>query len=142
MTMYAIGRWIGAHVIESGKVKFLPPEQVQKVEGWFRRYGYGVVVANRFLAGTRAVVSFFAGMSCLPIVTSVALSFVSALIWNLILVQAGLALGSNWERIIIYLDAYGKTVTSVVVLVTLGYIAYRVFAPKPKGDAPTGGSST
>jgi membrane protein DedA with SNARE-associated domain len=81
-------------------------------------------------------------MSCLPIVTSVALSFVSALIWNLILVQAGLALGSNWERIIIYLDAYGKTVTSVVVLVTLGYIAYRVFAPKPKGDAPTGGSST
>lgn len=142
MSMYAIGRWIGVHVIESGKVKFLPPDQVKKVEGWFRRYGYGVVVANRFLAGTRAVVSFFAGMSKLPILTSVALSFVSALIWNMILVQAGLALGSNWERIIIYLDAYGKTVTSVVVIVTLGYIAYRVFGPKSKNSTPTKGSPT
>ncbi|MCU0452164.1 MAG: DedA family protein [Bacteroidetes bacterium] len=130
MTMYAIGRWIGIHLLESGKVKFLPPDQVRRVEGWFRQYGYGVVVANRFLAGTRAVVSFFAGMSRLPIVPSVGLSFASALVWNFILVQAGLALGSNWERIIIYLDAYGKTVTSVVVVVTLGYIAYRVFGPK------------
>lgn len=141
MTMYAIGRWIGSHVLESGKVKFLPPEQVKKVEGWFRRYGYGVVVANRFLAGTRAVVSFFAGMSQLPILTSVALSFVSALIWNMILVQAGLALGSNWEQIIIYLDAYGKTVTTVVVIVTLGYIAYRVFGPKPKNGTSSKGPS-
>lgn len=141
MTMYSIGRWIGIHLLESGKVKFLPPEQVKKVEGWFRQYGYGVVVANRFLAGTRAVVSFFAGMSKLPIVTSVALSFVSALVWNLILVQAGLALGTNWERIITYLDAYGKTVTSIVVIVTLGYIAYRVFGPKSKNDTSTKGPS-
>lgn len=142
MTMYAIGRWIGIHVLESGKVRFLPPDQVKKVEGWFRRYGYGVVVANRFLAGTRAVVSFFAGMSRLPVFTSVVLSFVSALVWNLILVQAGLALGTNWERIIIYLDAYGKTVTSIVVIVTLGYIAYRVFGRRSKNSTPTKGSST
>jgi membrane protein DedA with SNARE-associated domain len=137
MTMYSIGRWIGVHVLESGKVRFLPPEQVKKVEGWFRQYGYGVVVANRFLAGTRAVVSFFAGMSKLPILTSVVLSFVSAFIWNVILVQAGLALGTNWEQIIIYLDAYGKTVTSVVVIATLAYIAYRVFGPKSKNGGPT-----
>ncbi len=135
MVMYAIGRWIGGHVLESGKVRFLPPDQVKKVEGWFQRYGYGVVVANRFLAGTRAVVSFFAGMSRLPIATSVILSFLSALVWNFILVQAGLALGENWERIIFYLDAYGKTVTSIVVVLAVGYIAYRAFGSRTRNGS-------
>lgn len=141
MAMYAIGRWIGGHVLESGKVRFIPPEQVKRVEGWFQRYGYGVVIANRFLAGTRAVVSFFAGMSRLPIVTSVLLSFVSALVWNFILVQSGLALGANWEQIIFYLDAYGKTVTSIVVVALLGYLAYRAFGPKARNGSRKEGPS-
>ncbi len=142
MAMYGIGVWIGGHILETGKVKFLPPDQVRKVEGWFRRYGYGVVVVNRFLAGTRAVVSFFAGVSRLPIGICIGLSFASALLWNFLLVQAGQALGANWERIILYLDAYGKTVTTIVVVGILAYIGYWAFGPRsrkesrgPKGDA-------
>jgi membrane protein DedA with SNARE-associated domain len=132
MTMYGIGHWVGAHVLETGRIRFLPPEQVRTVEMWFQRYGYGVVVANRFLAGTRAVVSFFAGMSRLPILLCVGLSFVSAAVWNLLLVEAGHALGSNWEQIILYLDAYGKTVTSIVVVAALGYLAFRVFGQRSR----------
>ncbi len=142
MAMYGIGLWTGRHILETGKIKFLPPEQVRKVEGWFRTYGYWVVIVNRFLAGTRAVVSFFSGMSRLPIGICIGLSFASALLWNFLLVQAGKALGANWEQIIVYLDAYGKTVTSIVVIGILATIAYWAFGPKsrkasngPKGDA-------
>jgi membrane protein DedA with SNARE-associated domain len=135
MVMYGIGHWIGGHLLETGKIKFLPPEQVRRVEGWFQQYGYGVVVANRFLAGTRAVVSFFAGMSRLPMAICVGLSFASAAVWNFLLVEAGSALGSNWERIVLYLDAYGKTVTSIVVVAVLAYIGYRVFGPRSKASS-------
>ncbi len=116
MTMYKIGDWIGDHILEAGKIKFIPVESVRRVEEWFRRYGYGVIVANRFLAGTRAVVSFFAGLSELSLWKTTVLSFVSALIWNSLLLFAGKTLGDNWSIIIVYLEAYSKVVTTIVIL--------------------------
>ena len=128
MAMYKIGYWFGHKILEQGKIAFIPVESVKKVEAWFVRYGYGMIVANRFLAGTRAVVSFFAGMSELGLAKTSVLSFVSALVWNGILLGAGLSLGSNWQKIGFHLATYSKIVTALVVgilliiLVRLWYI--------------------
>jgi len=116
MTMYKLGDWFGDKILEKGRIKFIPLDSVHKVEKWFKKYGYWVVVANRFLAGTRAVVSFFAGMSELPILNATALSCVSALAWNFILLYAGKELGENWRSILIYLQAYGQTITIVAIV--------------------------
>ncbi|HEY6437898.1 MAG TPA: DedA family protein, partial [Ignavibacteriaceae bacterium] len=59
--MFYIGSTIDKKIIHSGKIKFIPRESLDKVEIWFKKYGYFVVVANRFMPGTRAVISFFAG---------------------------------------------------------------------------------
>ncbi|MBI3111836.1 MAG: VTT domain-containing protein, partial [Ignavibacteriales bacterium] len=45
MTMYKIGDWFGDHILETGKLRFIPRESVHRVEGWFRKYGYLVVIA-------------------------------------------------------------------------------------------------
>ncbi|MBI2618695.1 MAG: DedA family protein [Ignavibacteriales bacterium] len=119
MSMYKIGDWVGDRIIETGKIKFIPVESVRKVEEWFRRYGYAVIVVNRFLAGTRAVVSFFAGLSELSLWKTTVLSFVSALVWNTILLFAGKTLGSNWSAILFYLETYSKSVTAIVILALL-----------------------
>ena len=116
MTMYKIGDWFGDKILEKGKITFIPLDSVHKVEQWFKEYGYWVVVANRFLAGTRAVVSFFAGMSELPILNATVLSFLSALAWNFILLYAGKELGKNWRSILIYLQAYGLTITIAAIV--------------------------
>jgi membrane protein DedA with SNARE-associated domain len=123
ITMYEIGDWFGDKILETGKLKFVPVESVKKVEAWFQVYGYWIVVANRFLAGTRAVVSFFAGISELSLVKASILSFVSALAWNFLLLLAGKTLGENWQNIMYYLEAYSKTVTSILALVAIAYIA-------------------
>jgi membrane protein DedA with SNARE-associated domain len=78
-----------------------------------------VIVANRFLAGTRAVVSFFAGMSEMKFPITLALCAVSALAWNAILVGGGYVLGSNWQNIEVYLSTYSQIVTGIVILVAL-----------------------
>ena len=119
ITMYKIGDWFGDHILETGKLRFIPRESVHKVEGWFRKYGYFVVIANRFLAGTRAVVSFFAGMSELSLPVSVLLSFISALIWNFILLSTGRAVGENWRQIGGYLETYSTIVTSLIALTAI-----------------------
>ncbi len=115
MTMYKIGDWFGLSIIEKKKIKFLPIESVHKVEDWFRRYGYWLIVVNRFLSGTRAVVGFFAGMAEVKFIPTAILCFISALIWNGILIYAGTLVGANWQSIGIYLSTYSQIVTTLVV---------------------------
>ena len=127
ITMYKIGDWFGDKILETGKIKFIPVESVRKVEKWFKIYGYWIVVANRFLAGTRAVVSFFAGIAELSLVRASVLSFLSAFAWNFILLFAGKKLGENWQNIMYYLEAYSKGVTSVLAIIAIAYIAHLLY---------------
>ncbi|HAL57531.1 MAG TPA: DedA family protein [Bacteroidetes bacterium] len=127
MSMYKIGDWFGDKILETGRIKFIPRESVHKVEAWFRRYGYLVIIANRFLAGTRAVVSFFAGMSELSLWKTTLLSFASALLWNFILLYAGQRLGQNWREIGFYLETYSKTITFILIVLALVFAARYVY---------------
>ncbi len=112
MTMYKVGEWFGESIIEKDKWKFIPRAQIHLVESWFRKYGNWLIVANRFLSGTRAVISVFAGLSELNLKTTTALSFFSSLLWNGILVSAGMLLGKNWSLIGLYLVTYSQFVTA------------------------------
>jgi len=115
VSMYMIGRWFGNHILKTGKLKFIPASGVRKVELWFQKWGVWVIVANRFLSGTRAVVSFFAGMSGLQLSVTVPLCAVSALVWNGLLLYSGYLLGQHWQIIGQYLATYSKIITSVLV---------------------------
>jgi len=122
VVMYKVGDWFGLKILETGKLPFIPTAKVHKVERWFRKYGYFLIVANRFLSGTRAIVSFFAGMSELPLMTTTILSFVSALIWNFLLLYAGMKLGENWQVIGSYLAGYSRVVTALLVVVIMVFL--------------------
>lgn len=126
VVMYKIGDWFGDRILETGKIRFIPISAVKKVEEWFARYGYWLIVINRFLAGTRAVVSFFAGMSGLDLFKTIALSFVSSLVWNTILVTAGYVVGSNWQVIVAYISTYSQIITGAILTIAL-YFTVRFF---------------
>jgi membrane protein DedA with SNARE-associated domain len=132
VVMYKIGDWFGDTILEKGKIKFIPVDAVMKVEAWFKRYGYWLIVANRFLAGTRAAVSFFAGMSELDLAKTTGLSLVSALVWNAILVSAGWYLGQHWEKIGFYLNTYSEIVTGILIVVAF-VLVIRYFYNKNNG---------
>jgi membrane protein DedA with SNARE-associated domain len=134
VVMYKIGDWFGVHILESGRISFIPVESVKKAEAWFLKYGYWVIVANRFLAGTRAVVSFFAGMSELNLGKTTVLCFLSALLWNAILITAGYYLGQNWERIGFYIVSYSRIVSLIVLAIAL-FLVGRYYLKK-KGSPP------
>ena len=123
ITMYKVGDWFGIRILEAGKIRYIPLDKVHKVEMWFKRYGYWIVIANRFLAGTRAVISFFTGMSELSLWRTTVLSFLSSLLWNFILLFAGRKLGQNWQTISFYLVTYGKVVTIILIVVAFIFIS-------------------
>jgi len=124
LSMYKIGNWFGIKVVEERKLKFISLSKIHKVEEWFNIYGYGIIIANRFLAGTRAVVSFFAGMSQLSLMKTTLLSFLSAAAWNFILLYSGKKLGENWRIIAEYLKTYGMIISFVIIICIISYFIY------------------
>ncbi len=123
VVVYFIGRWFGRTILEAGRIKFIQPALLHRVEHWFARYGYWIIVGNRFLAGTRAVVSFFAGISSLRLFKTALLSFLGSLLWYAILLYAGYSLGQHWEKVGFYLKTYSELVTAIVVVVLIFLVA-------------------
>ena len=132
--MFYIGSTVDKKVIHSGRFKYIPVDAIEKVEIWFRKYGYFIIVANRFMPGTRAVISFFAGMSNLDPKRTITLCFVSALLWNTIMLYLGFVFGDNVATV----DEYLTTYTNIVIIVTgiiILFFIVRLFLRKRKAKA-------
>jgi len=115
MLMFYIGSTVDKKLIHSGRFKYIPINSINIVEAWFRKYGYFVIIANRFLPGTRAVISFFAGISNLEPKKTFSLCFISALAWNIIMLYLGFMFGNNVEAI----DSYLTTYSNIVIVATI-----------------------
>jgi len=126
MTAYFLGCYFEEHVVSGRFSRYLPANAIHQVERLFKRFGYGVIVANRFLAGTRAIVSFFAGMSKMNLPATTLLSAVSAAVWNSILLYLGMIFANNWREAAQYLGIYTKVAT-VVVGVAVVIFLWRFF---------------
>lgn len=122
VTAYLLGRYFERHVVEGRFSRFLPVGTIQQVEQLFQKYGYGVIIANRFLAGTRAVVSFFAGMSKMNLPLTTLLSALSAAVWNSILLYLGVTFAKRWRIAAEYLELYSKVVTVIVAALLIAFI--------------------
>ncbi|PIO47508.1 MAG: hypothetical protein CMR00_10060 [[Chlorobium] sp. 445] len=134
-SMYAIGYWIStrfhgepnaalnsriARVID----KFFPAEHLPEIRAQFAKYGYGLILANRFLTGSRSIISISAGISRLNFTITHVCALLSAIGWNILLVFGGYMLGDNWEILGDYITTYGTALT-VIVLVLVGILVYR-----------------
>lgn len=120
--MYYVGKIFGDKILFKGKIKFINQNDLKKTELWFQKYGFKLILANRFLPGTRSIISFFSGVYELNIYKTFIAASISALIWNVLIIQLGLMVGNNTSMIDYYLATYSKIIiiaTLVVVVVFL-----------------------
>jgi membrane protein DedA with SNARE-associated domain len=130
MIMFYLGNNFGNRLVASSKMPFLNEKDLEKPEEWFRKWGYYLIIANRFLSGTRAVISFFAGLSDLDFKKTVVLSAISALIWNSILIYLGVVFGNNFEAILEYLSLYGKIIFPLIGLAIVVFLVKKYWWDK------------
>ena len=123
MSMYWIGSRWGVQIQQKKSrfwlLRFIPLEYLNKVRDWMQRWGMGVVLANRFLPGTRSVISITAGLSHTRITPTVIYSTISSILWNGILLGFGWVVHENWRLIGEYLSVYGKVILGIIGLVIL-----------------------
>jgi membrane protein DedA with SNARE-associated domain len=134
MTLYYVGSQLDQKVIRAGKVKFISVEALQKAELWFNKYGYFVILVNRFLPGTRSVISFFAGLSELVIKKTVILAAISAFVWNTIIISLGVFFGDNVELIDSYLSTYSEIMFIITAAVVIIFTAIYFVKKRRKQD--------
>lgn len=126
MTLFEIGKHIGRQASEKKGLKWISQEQLEKSQGWMQKYGQGIVLANRFLAGTRSVISLSAGISHLNTFYTLISSTISSFVWCALLVYLGFWLGDRWELVGEWLATYSKVIFGVLAVVAAIW-AYRKF---------------
>ena len=129
MSMYAVGAYFGdkieTHRRNFWLMRFFDVKYFDKGKRWMDRWGQGVILANRFLAGTRSVISLTAGITKTNVSPTILSSAISSLLWNFILIGMGWLVHENWQVIGHYLNVYGWFIFSILILLIAGRVFYK-----------------
>jgi membrane protein DedA with SNARE-associated domain len=132
MLLYYLGTQTDKKVVRAGKLKFISSEALTTAENWFNRYGFFIILLNRFVPGIRSVIAFFAGLSELSVRKTIILSSISSFLWALGLLITGILLAPHIEQIDKAISAWGNI---PVILIIIGIIYYFVSSSLSKRKA-------
>jgi membrane protein DedA with SNARE-associated domain len=134
LTLFWLGRFLGRHFFIERDFKFLQAKEIIKAEEWFGKYGYFLILFNRFIPGIRSVISIAAGISRFRTIPVAFFSLLSCAAWNLIWIFMGQTLGSHWEtvhkRMADLLVRYNTAMIVLIALVVLYFIFKKRFRKK------------
>ncbi len=130
MCVYWLGVTMGDAVFDRKRYRWLPKREMRKARVWIHRWGYGAVLANRFLTGARSVISLAVGIAKMRPWRVGLYATLSALVWTSLMVLAGYYVGQNWEVVAEYLENYGIVVGALLLVLLLGYVARRLWKQK------------
>jgi membrane protein DedA with SNARE-associated domain len=98
-----IGWWIGYYggrplIERHGRWLHLGPENVERAEKWFERWGDWAVFLSRMTPVIRSFVSIPAGVAKMPLLRFTVLTFLGSIPWCFGIAGAGYALGTRYEE--------------------------------------------
>ena len=126
LILYALGRYGGRGlVLRYGPWLRVSAKELQRAEGWFRRYGDWVVLGARVVPLARSIVSIPAGTMKMPLPRFIVLTTVGSGVWNAILIGAGVALGANWTRVSDWIGSYSDVVLILLAGAAAVYLVLR-----------------
>ncbi|WP_199624693.1 DedA family protein [Paenibacillus alkalitolerans] len=126
--LYGIGRLLDADRLEKivdrwGHVLRVKKEDIRKANAWFDKYGYWTVLLCRMVPLVRSLISIPAGMSRMNSPLFLLYSTIGTLIWNVVLVSVGAALGESWEEITGFMDTYSTIAYALLGAGLIGFLA-------------------
>lgn len=129
--LYGIGLLIDVERLEKivdryGHILRLTKEDIHKADAWFDKYGIWTVLFCRMIPLIRSLISIPAGMANMKFGLFLFFTTIGTLIWNTILVNVGAAVGSNWHKIVEYMDVFSNVIYAIIALLGIGVIIWYV----------------
>jgi membrane protein DedA with SNARE-associated domain len=134
------GWWIGLHggrplLERRGHWLHLTPQNLDRAERWFERWGNVGVLVGRVTPVVRSFVSIPAGVFEMPLAPYALLTLVGSAIWAFALAGAGYGLGSSYTRF--HHDfKYVEYLVVAGVLVVAAYLLYVAKVRHRAADSP------
>ena len=117
--LYGIGLLLDVERLEKivdrwGHILRITKEDIHKADTWFDKYGIWTVLFCRMIPLVRSLISIPAGMSNMKFSLFLLFTFIGTLIWNIILVSVGAALGENWGSITNFIGVYSNIAYAII----------------------------
>lgn len=127
---YAIGAWGGRPFLERyGRYLLIRHHEIALAERFFERYGSATAFLSRLLPIVRTFISFPAGVARMPLGRFIAYSTAGAFLWSMLLVFAGVQLGSRWVDIRHALQPFDLLIAVAAVAAIALFIWWRLGRP-------------
>jgi membrane protein DedA with SNARE-associated domain len=122
--LYGIGLLLDVRRLEKivekwGSILRLTKKDIHKANDWFSKYGAWTVFFCRFIPLIRSLISIPAGMAHMNFGIFVLLTTLGTVIWNVVLINIGAAVGGSWGTIVGFMDMYSNVVYIVLALLLI-----------------------
>ncbi len=119
---YALARKLGRQrlhdfIARHGKWLTIGTDDLDRAEHWFEAHQGRAVFFGRLIPGIRTLISVPAGFVEMPQTRFIALTLAGSLLWVTFLTSAGLALGTQYERVQSWLNPVSTGI--LIAIVTL-----------------------
>jgi membrane protein DedA with SNARE-associated domain len=128
LAVYGAGHRYGRPFFADGVGrKLLQPAQLERMEGFYNRWGVWAIFFTRFMPGLRAIVPVFAGVSHQRFLPVAAPIVVASGLWHGLIVWLGFQAGRNLDLILRRLEGANLVLLGIALLVfaALGLWWYR-----------------
>ena len=126
--LYWVGHAFGADRLRriADWMWLVDAKDVDDALAWFSKYGTWSVFFGRLIPGVRSLISIPAGIDRMNPLTFGLLTTVGSLIWNSILIWAGVQLGEQWETVTRVFENYSSVVYISVGLIVVAVLVFLI----------------
>jgi membrane protein DedA with SNARE-associated domain len=119
-----IGWSLGKHGL--GLRRLLKREYLEQIQKHYERWGTWLLISNRFIPAFRGAFMIGTGLVKMPLRPILVWGTVSAVLWNSVLIGLGYLFSDSLENLLQLTQAYGKSVLTLLGLVCLGWLFFRM----------------
>ena len=109
-----------------GKMFRIKEKDILKANNWFLEKGYKTILFGRFIPLIRSLISIPAGISKMPLLSFLLLTFIGTFIWNAILTIIGSHLGNRWNQLGVFIGKYSLVVFIIISICIIIFIFFKI----------------
>ncbi len=122
-----LGWWLGHFAFQhpwskQRVLQFVKPQNLERLQKLYKRYGVTILIINRFLPGVRGVFMVASGLAQIPLRLVIIWGTVSALLWNSLLIAFGYFFSDNLESLLELVNKYTAAMLTLLGTLFLGWV--------------------
>lgn len=127
MFVFALGYGGGYRYLAKKNFKFLSLHDMDKMNGWFSRYGAGLFLISRFLVAARVPLALAAGIGRYSPWRMAVYSYISIILFQGILIALAYLMHAYIDELIVGFALYSKIILAILVALIIIWFVSRAW---------------